>query len=346
MNKHITKNGSVFLMESPFGNIFAMDDEKHSIKLKNAKLDAIYIPTLASKKDPVSNIDHLLEYADEVVLLYTDAAAPWTDKYKKHVRIEYVNQHMDFSAQYFLRRENQNVSVKWRPTFDIPLKRSFALFDAKRNVYRRILLLDDDIFLQEQSISRGMIGLYLNYAIVGFHVVDFPDVSTIDHLERLITKTDSIISMTGSCMFLNIDYIHGDFLNIYNEDLFFYLTQPDPNKVVSGGVIYQQPSKPWLALDRIQHEQFGDLIYEALKKRFLGFTGDYINWADEIEMRVNRLEALCSSTTNESMRQALKAAINAVYDIEVQDIEKFIKHSKLALWATKYINRTEEGTIC
>lgn len=340
MDKYVTKNGSMTLLVSPFGNIFTKGWKNPSTKFKEDRLDAIYIPTLARKGEPVSNIDSLLKYADEVVLMYTDTVASWTAKYKKNVRIECMNQQVDFSAQYFSRKENQNLSVKWRPAFDIPLKRSFALFDAKRNSYKRILLLDDDIFLSERDICCGMAGLCLNYAIVGFHVVDFPDVSTIDHIERIIKGTDNIISMTGSCMFLNIDCIYGDFLNVYNEDLFFYLTQPDPDKVVSGGIIYQQPYKPWMDLSRIRHEQFGDLIYEALKRRFLGFTSDYINWADEIEIRLKRIEALCSDAIEERMFQALNAAINAIHEIEVQDIEKFLKYSRLASWATRYMKKT------
>lgn len=329
-------NDFMYLMTKPFGSRFVKWSENSSDILSNSMLDAVYIPTLANKCAPVSNIYTLLKYANEIVLIYSNEEAVWSKQYSNHIRVELINDHKDFCINYHSKEENQNISVRWRPSFDIPLKRSFALFDAKKRSYKKILLLDDDIFISEKNIGCGILGLLEGSSIVGFHVVDFPDVSTIDHIERIVNKKNNIISMTGSCMFLNIDFIQGDFLDIYNEDLFFFLSQPKPDKVVSGGIIYQKPYAPWTNLSRIRHEQFGDLIYDAFKKRFLGFNCSLIDWNEEIRSRIEKIKLMYSQTEDKDILCALDTAISAIQEISIHDIEHFLEHGKFAPWAIKY----------
>ena len=329
-------NDFKYLMTKPFGSRFNKWSENSSDTFSNSMLDAVYIPTLANKGAPVSNIYTLLKYANEIILIYSNEAATWSKQYSNNIRVERINAHKDFCTNYYSKAENQNVSVQWRPSFDIPLKRSFALFDAKKRSYKKILLLDDDIFISDKNIGCGILGLLAGYSIVGFHVVDFPDVSTIDHIERIVNKKNNIISMTGSCMFLNVDLIEGDFLNIYNEDLFFFLTQPKPDKVVSGGIIYQKPYVPWTNLSRIQHEQFGDLIYDAFKRRFLGFNSGLIDWGEEIKNRIEKIKLMYSQTEDKDILCALDTAVRALQEISIHDIEHFLENGKFAPWAIKY----------
>ena len=112
--------------------------------------------------------------------------------------------------------------------------------------------------MTESNMQVGLSGLTYNKTIIGFHVVHYPDVSTIDHIERIVMKNANVISMTGSCMLINVEKINGDFSLVYNEDLFFFMKQINPQDIVFGGTIWQKEYQPWEFKDRVRHEQFGD----------------------------------------------------------------------------------------
>ena len=326
------------LLVAPFGAVVDNSIYDYFNNIQCDMIDAVYIPTLEHKKSPAVNVDTLLQYSKEVVLLYSNNVAKWAVARSNRVRIEQMIHHANFCREYRSREGNDNIAVKWRPTFDIPLKRSFALSDARKRRYKKVLLLDDDICITPQVIPRCSRLLDAGYSIVGFHVIDYPDVSTIDHIERIVNGQENIISMTGSCMFLNVNQVQGDFLNVYNEDLFFFMQQPHPNKVVSGGIACQRAYLPWSDLNRIQHEQFGDLIYDAIKTRFLGTGVGNIQWDKELLNRVSRIESIKGSSNDPAVIAALDAAVTSVKDIKVSDIEAFIRCCKFASWVTRYTN--------
>lgn len=316
------------LLTSPFGRIYT--GEKNE-----GLLDAIYILTLADRKMPSTNLEWLLHYTKEVVLLFSSECAEWVDDIGNKVRVERVN-NTGFYEKYMKRPENNNISIKWRTNFDIPLKRSYALQEAKEKGFKHILLLDDDIYMSNDNMKSGLSGLVQGMTIIGFHVVEYPDVSTLDHIERIIYKKSNIISMTGSCMFINVDNVMGEFPLIYNEDLFFFMKQINAEKVVSGGTVLQSKYQPWKQVDRVKHEQFGDLIYEAIKRKFIDMDYTGIEWGKEIEKRLNRINLLKSRNMNQMYDTSLEAAYVATREIEVKDIQEFITNNFWADWVKKY----------
>ncbi|MFR3529030.1 MAG: hypothetical protein ACLTTZ_00465 [Lachnospiraceae bacterium] len=317
------------LLTNPFGKIIQTNNY-------NKELDAVYMPVLSSRNLPVTDLKWLLQYAKEVVLLYSDKCADWSYNLNQRIRIEMVNK-TSFYEKYMKRNENRNPSIKYRPDFDIPLKRSYALFDAQNNGYENILFLDDDILMTEKNMRYGLSGLTNQKSIVGFHVTDYPDVSTIDHIERIITNCTNTISMTGSCMFCNVRKIDGDFPLLYNEDLFFFMKQKNPNDIISGGTVIQREYYPWLSYDRIRHEQFGDIIYEAIKRRFLNPLLGRIDWNEEIQLRLERIERLQCCTFQDHFTYALQAAYNGTKDIKKSALERFLYDYQFEEWVSIYL---------
>lgn len=263
------------LIVEPFGRIIERENT-------TKRLDAVYIPTLCNRGKPSADLVELQNYTEEIILLFSNSLPEWIKGLNNRIRVEKISDYNDFSNDYKKKDVNNNPSVKWRSDFDIPLKRSFALYDARKKNKNNILLLDDDILINKGNLITGISGLEHNNAIIGFHVVDYPDVSTLDHFERIVLGMQNTISMTGSCMFINVNKVVGDFANIYNEDLFFFLQQHDNSKIVSGGIIQQKAYDPNNSMYRISHEQFGDLIYEAIKKRFILKNNNRVNWQSEI----------------------------------------------------------------
>lgn len=302
------------IIDNPFGKLY-------SGKKYNSKLDAIYIPTLKDRSLPCTDLKWLLRYAKEIIFLFSEEKAEWATN-RDNIKSTTINDSV-FYNDYKNRNVNINISNKWRPDFDIPVKRSYALLDARERNLKKILLLDDDIFMLEDNMATGLSGIDNGISVVGFHVADFPDVSTIDHIERIITKKSNWISMTGSCMFINVKKVSGYFPLIYNEDLFFFLNQEDKSKIMSGGFIKQKKYEPWLYPQRVRHEQFGDLIYEAIKRNFITNNGK-INWEYEIEFRLSRIKELIKLTDNDLFQKSLLAAYEATKEITLNDINLFI----------------------
>lgn len=301
------------IIDNPFGKLY-------SGKKYNSKLDAIYIPTLKNRPLPCTNLKWLLQYTKEIIFLFSEEKAEWATN-RDNIKIITINDSA-FYNDYKNRTVNINISNKWRPNFDIPIKRSYALSDARERNFQKILLLDDDIFMSKDNMVTGLSGIDNGMNIIGFHVVDYPDVSTIDHIERIIRKKSNYISMTGSCIFINIKRISGYFPLIYNEDLFFFLNQKDKSKIASGGFAKQKSYEPWLYPQRVRHEQFGDLIYEAIKRSFA--NNNYkINWEYEIEFRLSRINRLIELTENDLFKKSLLAAYEATKEITLNDINHF-----------------------
>ena len=318
------------LMQEPFGKIYRYNK---LAQLRDERfLDAIYIPSLASRNVSDQLVNSLLQFSKEIVFIYSNEVGCFSSSDSSFVRTIKISEHSAFLNAYSSKEANSNIAVEWRSDFDIPHKRSFALKEARERNYKYILMLDDDLHISRDNILCARQALNDGVSVVGFHVVDYPDVSTIDHLERIVLNRSNTISMTGSCMFINVEAVEGDFSNIYNEDLFFFLSQRNIDDVVSGGCIFQNKSDPWLDLKRVKHEQFGDLIYDAFKKQFLAKKHEKINWSKEIEERIIRINKIQNNTNDRFIRLSLNEAIIALNSIKVPDITRFIVESYLPRW--------------
>lgn len=325
------------LLNEPFGQLHISNCNSYN---STTKLDAVYVPSLSTRRTPSTSIELLSRFSKEIVFVYTDRIGLFESNDSASIRVETIENNSDFLNNYNSRKVNRNLAIAWRPDFDIPHKRSFALSDARCHGYKRIMLLDDDLFLSEDNLISAISALNNGAVIVGFHVTNYPDVSTIDHLERLVLGKDNIISMTGSCMIIDMTSVCGDFVNVYNEDLFFFLSQKNIEKVVSGGCILQEKSLPWLNLSRVMHEQFGDLIYDSLKKRFLSRGYKMINWEEEINERIERIDFIKRNTSNEFYIRALDAAHISLTKLSVTDIKGFIVNSYLPEWIKEMCGST------
>lgn len=323
------------LLLKPFGAL--VSDKVSGLNYNGEKLNAVYIPSLEHRQVSKPDLFQLSKYTEEIVFLYSDSVEYIHLDNSTKVRIESLQSYQKFLFNFISKKGNINAGIKWRKSFDIPHKRSFALNDARNRGYHKILLIDDDVHLSEENIMMGIIALQTVADIVGFHVVDYPDVSTVDHLERIILEKENIISMTGSCLFLNVETVIGDFPNIYNEDLFFFLAQSSPERIVSGGLIYQDYYVPWNSIERICHEQFGDLIYDSIKKRLLGKTHERINWNEEIADRINRIQKIKSKSQDVYQQDALNNAVTCLKSISESDINVFVKNYAFADWVINYL---------
>ena len=323
-----THEGNWLHFTFPFGGMFQENRDRDGLFL-----DAVYILCMEDRPKPKLDVEGMLDHAKEVVLLFSDKVAEWTVDYKNiKVRVELVDR-TDFCQSY--KATNINSFIKYRPYFDIPIKRSYALYDAQNRNMKYIWMIDDDIMVSKENYLRAIYALKIGKTAVGFHVPKFPDISTIDHIERIVYNQEPCISMTGSCMFLNVEKATGYFPFAYNEDLFFYMQQTNPNEIVSGGTVRQSENTPWLNFDRVRHEQFGDFIYNAFKKRFMNWVNGPIMWRDEKENQLRRLEELFTHTADPVLKNVLVEASEAMRNVCIDEVKQFVDDCHFAEWVYK-----------
>lgn len=342
------------LIQTPFGRmVTATKDYMQSSTMSPAIFDAVYIPSRGQRIPLEKTLNVLRPYCKEYVFLFTDFIPDWFEKIalifllhgSNTVRAVKVAD-SEYSSSYIGKTENQNISVQWRIDFDIPLKRSYALYDARKKGYRYIGMIDDDILLENEPLQNAIFALEQGNCVVGFHVDWYPDKCTLDHVKRELTSVQEPISMTGSTLFLDLDETHGDFPLVYNEDLFFFLQQPDLDRVVSGGIIHQETYESWKTGERVMHEQFGELVYTAILQRMTkeGKHGEknrvmygemtktelsnkpskHINWNDELSKAMKRVENVIAFDSEGVYTNILEKALKATRNITTESIKDFV----------------------
>ena len=198
----------------------------------------------------------------------------------------------------------------------------------------KVALLDDDIALTSEQLLQARTAISTGVDIAAFHVLDYPDVSTVDHIERIITRKPSEVSIGGNCIFLDANVRQPFFPSIYNDDWFFLLSNIDTAAIRSIGTAKQRRYVPWTQHNRIEFEQLGDIIMEGAKTNLkvdqTPFQGDHIFWRDVLDtyqMRLDRLVALCA---NELFAQALRRAVAVAKRIEASNIVDFMESYELS----------------
>ena len=61
-----------------------------------------------------------------------------------------------------------------------------------------------------------------------------------------------------------------------------------------------------------------------------------IDWGEEIKNRIDTIKLMYSRTEDKDILCALDAAVRALQEINIHDIEHFLEHGKFAPWAIKY----------
>lgn len=223
---------------------------------------------------------------------------------------------------------------------DLSVKRNIGLWLARSLGWRMIVFVDDDITLSGNDIAR--LGYQLdNHQIAGMICRSFPDNSVLCHARRL-AKLPQDVFVTGAVLGVNCNDLPLPFFpDIYNEDWFFFAEAAARHRLTKVGEARQAAYNPYDEA-RARHEEFGDLLAEALysliddvreplrARRPGGFFRQITdlalehNWSTFIEARRKHLtetrshleEFLLRDDCNDDVFAAIKAlnAADSLYD--------------------------------
>jgi len=227
--------------------------------------DAIFVPFRATTE----NINFLLQqlewYEGPIYLMpsgYNDM------EIVNHVGVQNIRE-LRFVQQDFIdffyslststHRQTQHLKSTW----DLPVKRNYALCFARMKGYKRTLLVDDDIQGLNQTFLNTLATSLSDYSLSGCFVDEFPDLSILDHLERIAGKRKYPF-LSGSFLFIKPFEGNSFFPMIYNEDWLFMLPYIMENSVCSLGSVKQLASDPFSDPRKATFQEFGDVVVGGL----------------------------------------------------------------------------------
>ncbi len=290
-------------------------------------LDAIFIPTLGQRENLSSLIEACKARAAEIFLLSSGHDLRRFPCIEGTIVIEDIPEFFGIPEWELDPRDNP--SATWRRRFDLPAKRNFALQLARDRQFGAIALIDDDIVANDSFLCVPDGLLRASHDMVGFYSLSYPDVSVIDHAERILTLAPSRVSPSGNCLIIRTEKVGGYFPYIYNEDWFFVIGAARGGaKLLGGGYVAHGSHEPWLDLDRVRFEQFGDVAAAGLAELGIraALPGDIEHWAGTYSKYLIRLRHLRTLSGEEGeLSPALEAAIEAVTAFRPEDVHRFVE---------------------
>ena len=243
---------------------FLVDQTTEIFAANNYPLvDAIFIPF----KKRYANLNELLQilnfYTGPIYLMLSEDKELKHISWDKHLSVFplLINDHKFIS--FFNSLLTTNNDFYRNTSWDLPLKRNYALYFSRMKNYSKILLIDDDI----RNFNSEMLDIGTRclekYKLSGCFVKNFPDLSIICHLEK-ISGEEIVPFLSGSFLFIRPLLSYSFFPKIYNEDWLFMLPHIIDNTICSFGSIQQLPYDPFANPYKAAFEEFGDIIAEGL----------------------------------------------------------------------------------
>ena len=297
-------------------------------------IDAIYIPTLGLRHNLVNLVSTIEKHCQKIYILLSGKKLNLLNLLTsdKIVVIENINNNSyhDFLSVC----SSDNPSIVYDKTYDIPTKRNFALTHSVLNNHKTIGLIDDDITITDNNLLKTRNILLGKVDLVGFYALTFPDVSTIDHIERYLKKVPSPVSIGGNCLFFKPNHTVGFFPYIYNEDWIFIFTNMLNNKnVIAAGYVSHLVHKPWESDTRIRFEQFGEVIITGLKLLISNskeiFITDLEFWKNIYNLYYQKLKELIAiDSENKIWLEPLSIAMETITSFTAKELLRFTHNYK------------------
>jgi len=277
-------------------------------------LQAIYVPT----KGRIQHVRELLDGLDAhdvpVFLLPSceediPLASAWKGRAVQQLRFR--DHAPSLSVMQSLRSAANPLFTTPAATWDLPLKRNYALWHARENGFREILLVDDDIRGLDNALFTAGATALEKWMVAGVFIDDFPDTSVIGHVELAVGER-VIPFLSGSCLFIRSDVPFGFFPQIYNEDWIFMLPHMEGGNICSLGSIRQEPYDPFGESSRPVFQEPGEIIADGLFALLAcGRYADRLHqatWAAILSKRREWLTVLAERARNRLHRAAVEAA--------------------------------------
>lgn len=219
---------------------------------------------------------------------------------------------------------NKLFNYKYLSTWDLPEKRNSILWHSVINEHKNILLLDDDMYNISPILNN--VKFLHKYGVVGTTVKGFPDTSVTGQIE--IENGEKFYPfISGNSTFINTDKLISYFPKIYNEDWLFYIPYILSDSLFVTGEIFHRQYDPFLSIEKIYFQEFGEIIQEGLyhlineneyDKRFVNQK-----WHEIIQLRLEYLNDDLIKA-KENRKKFVQEAINTLKRITSIECVNFV----------------------
>ena len=292
-------------------------------------LDAIFVP-FRSRPEYVSELLKILPENETPIFLLPTSSLDLNSVEmgrRRHVEAIFMD-NPDFTAILNgLRCSSNRLCMSYFVEWDLPAKRNYALWYARKHRLNRIMLLDDDIRdLQSTAFVAGANALQ-DFIVSGFFVDDFPDTSAIGHAE--IELGESVFTfLSGSCLFARTDNDVGFFPPIYNEDWLFMVPHIARGRVCSLGRVCQKSYDPFANPAVALFQEFGEIIADSLfalvaSNRYSERFNPRV-WRKLLNLRHDWLMELSNRTSDDRHRSIIEVAQTKCAEITEADCVRFM----------------------
>lgn len=305
--------------------------KKHPLKDENprSELDAIYVPFRRQSEHIKELLNSLRCCATPVYLLPSNdfgiSPIHTSRPSNTHVLQMEGTGFRCFFESLFTSRHRQ--TVRHCATWDLPIKRSFALSHAIAKRHQKILFIDDDIRIPNESWLTIGSNCLDDYAVAGCFVDNFIDTSVVGHLEREADE-DVYSFLSGSFLFVRPSKAVGFFPCVYNEDWLFMLPHVLSGSICSFGSVSQIAFDPFKSTRKAVFQEFGEVVAEGLYSLVLSNEYErrfeFQMWHDVIAERREVLISLHHRLTGPRHRRVVAAALAVNRGILAEDCQRFV----------------------
>jgi len=230
--------------------------------------DAIFIPTKSNK----TKVEDLLNHLHEINITKAIFVIPTSIKDMPQICSDKaISLHKEY--MFFLKEYYDIESVSW----DLPLKRNFAILFSKQKSFKKILLLDDDIRFNNKSNVFSLFNTLENYWISGCNSIGEIDTSLIGTIAN-----DNPKFFSGNCLGINLEQFIPFFPEIYNEDWLAILPAIINRKAILVGEVTQLTRIISNYQQMASFQEFGEIIVDDIYEHISFKENQYSHITDLI----------------------------------------------------------------
>lgn len=210
------------------------------------------------------------------------------------------------------------ISYLGAPEWNLGNCRNYALILGRVLGFKKALMIDDDILVDNKNTLLKTFDLLTNFDVVGAKTNGMPDDSVIGHLFRQI-GIEQYDFISGQYFGFNVDSISYPFPNIYNEDWILFLLESKRLSLARVSAATQLIYDPLQDIEsKCLFQEPGEVIIEGVIKAMLEENSDLLVefefWSKVLEYRLNTLKKiefeLCSSSNYESLKETFSELKN------------------------------------
>lgn len=293
--------------------------------------DGVYFLTQWNRVDNLSvSIDKISDATTANIYVIPDSVG--LNRIKNIIELNYSDYLDEYDYnQLNIGRLNKRELVTMCPEkWTVGYKRQAVVNHALSNNFKKILCIDDDIIFENTHLTKAFNVLH-THDVAAAGASDFPDHSIVGHAARSLGLGHKPF-ISGSFFSMNVTDWSCKFINIYNEDWFFFFAHMFKGNVATLPDTLQLNYDPYVTPCLAADQEFGDFLAETFLLLSIDSSWEKIDsiafWSNQLKVRMNTISTIKGEISNCRARKSLEFAERKLKNINPEDCLIFVEHWK------------------